>query len=150
MGALQRRNSILTGSQNAAANDVWTVAAINTTLYVLQNGTQVGTTTDSTYSSGIAALAAFASNGLQDVQYSNFACGMASTTAPVTVYSQPDCRVAPNNSVTVNQHFAIHRDSSFFFEILVRHSVQSDSTASRRQPRRRSTDCVWSVSTKFP
>jgi hypothetical protein len=94
--------SILTGSQNAAANDIWTVAAISTTLYVLQNSTQVGTTTDSTYSSGIAALASFASNTIPDVQYSGFACGLASTTAPVTVYSQPDCRVVPNNSVTVN------------------------------------------------
>jgi len=57
--------SILTGSQNAAANDIWTVAAIGTTLYVLQNGIQLGSVTNSTYSSGIAALAAFASNTLQ-------------------------------------------------------------------------------------
>lgn len=98
--------TIISGSQNAAAGDVWIVAAVGTTIFVLQNGVQIGSVTNAAYSSGIACLAAFASNTLQDIQYSNFACGSASTAPPApSVYSVPDCRdyvTFPNLAINVN------------------------------------------------
>jgi len=56
--------------------DVWTLAAVGTTLYVLLNGTQVASLTDSTYASGFSALTAYAFEG--QPYFSNFATGNAS------------------------------------------------------------------------
>jgi hypothetical protein len=56
--------------------DVWTLAAVGTTLYVLQNGIQVASVTDSTFASGFSALAASGFEG--QPYFSNFATGDAS------------------------------------------------------------------------
>jgi hypothetical protein len=62
-------------------NDVWTLAAIGTTLYVLQNGTQVLSVTNATYASGQSGLGS-ALALTTNCQISNFAMGSASTTPP--------------------------------------------------------------------
>jgi hypothetical protein len=86
----------------AAVDDVWTVAAIGTTLYVLQNGTQVGSVSDSSIASGGAALGAGINIALSDITYSLFVAGSAAV--PPTVYSVPDCRDYgnfPNDAIDV-------------------------------------------------
>jgi len=69
------------------SGDVWVLAVIGTTLYVIQNGTQVGSTTDSTLASGQTALGGTTlgsgAGSDSDIQFSNFASG----TAALTTYS---------------------------------------------------------------
>jgi hypothetical protein len=59
--------------------DVFTLAAIGTTIYVLQNGAVIGSVTDTSYSSGGTALECDAA----EVRLSNFAIGSASNAAVV-------------------------------------------------------------------
>ncbi len=82
-----------------SAGDIFTIAAIGTTIVAFQNGVQFGSVTDATYSSGSAGL--FANSlSLSDVQLSNFSIGSASTTQPH--YSEPDCRITPNAARILN------------------------------------------------
>lgn len=76
---------ILSVSATASAGDVWTVAAIGSTIYVLQNGVQLGSVTNTNYASGLAAaLVAQEVEALTDVQFSNFAVGSAALTYSVS------------------------------------------------------------------
>jgi hypothetical protein len=63
--------------------DVFVLAVVGTTLFALQNGSQFGTVTNTTFTSGISAQMMFPQSGsLSAAQISNFACGAASTTPP--------------------------------------------------------------------
>jgi hypothetical protein len=65
--------------------DVWAVAAVGSIIYVVQNGTVVGSVTDTTWSSGShSALGMQTSSALTDVQLSLFSIGTASN---ATTYS---------------------------------------------------------------
>jgi hypothetical protein len=84
---------------SVSAGDVWTLAVVGTTLFVIQNGIQLGSVTDATIASGpAAALRIQAGFNLTDVQISNFAVGSAA----LQPYSVPDCRQSPNASRNVN------------------------------------------------
>jgi hypothetical protein len=74
-------SEILSGSV-AAINpgDVFTLAAVGTTIYVFQNSTLLGSITDTTYSSGGTALECDAS----EVHLSNFAIGSAAVSTGPT------------------------------------------------------------------
>jgi hypothetical protein len=80
--------AILTGTGlTINPGDVFTLAAIGTTIYVLQNGTVLGSVTDTSYSSGGTALECDAS----EVKLSNFAIGSASVAAvAITTTSLPN------------------------------------------------------------
>jgi len=67
-----------------AVGDVWTLAAIGTTIYVLQNGIELGSVSDSSIASGNAALGAEVSVTLSDVTYSLFAAGSAATGSAIS------------------------------------------------------------------
>jgi hypothetical protein len=71
---------LLSGSTTINAGDTFTLAAVGTTLYVVQNSTQLGSITDSTYTSGTTLLGF--NEGI--VQVSNFAMGSATN---VSTYS---------------------------------------------------------------
>src|SRR5271154_6003463 len=58
--------------------DVWVIAAVGTTLFVLQNGVQLGQVTNAAYASGETALVISFASPLSGIQLSNFACGSAS------------------------------------------------------------------------
>ena len=58
--------------------DIFTLAVVGTTLYLLQNGTQIGSVTNATFSSGITAIYMDAFDGTADTKISNFAMGSAS------------------------------------------------------------------------
>lgn len=63
------------------AGDVWTLAVIGTTLYVIQNGSQLASVSDSTHASGLTGLGGFTATA-GNVVVSNFSMGSASNTAP--------------------------------------------------------------------
>ncbi len=96
---LQTGSSTLATGSGLTVNsgDVFSLAAIGTTLYLFQNGVQLGSAVDTTYSSGSAVLCCSTGASASAVQVSNFACGSASTSpgGTGTGYSVPDCRVSP-------------------------------------------------------
>lgn len=61
----------------ATDGDIWSIAVVGTTVYVLQNGNIVYSTTDTTFSSGFTAM--FLSSFEGTAQVSNFSTGSAST-----------------------------------------------------------------------
>jgi hypothetical protein len=63
------------------AGDVFTIAAIGTTIYAFQNSTQLASVTDASYASGIPMLQ-IAPAAVTDGQVSNFVIGRASNTPP--------------------------------------------------------------------
>jgi hypothetical protein len=66
-----------------SAGDVFTVAVIGSTIYVLQNSTQLNSFTNATYSSGTTGLALI--NSGATVECSNWAVGSASATATYSI-----------------------------------------------------------------
>ena len=73
------QTQLAAGSPTVSDGDVWTLAVIGSTLYVLQNGTQLGSVSNSTYSSGsYVGLEAIPETVVTDMQFSLFALGNAS------------------------------------------------------------------------
>lgn len=84
--------------------DVFVLAAIGTTLYLIQNGAQVTSVVNTLWSTGSAMLVCATGASASAVQVSNFACGKASTSPGGTGigFSTPDCRIYggfPNTGV---------------------------------------------------
>jgi hypothetical protein len=73
---------LASGTATVAAGDVWTLAVVGTTIYVIQNGNVLDSFTDTKYSSGVAMLLAQPDFETSAVQISNFVIGSASTAAP--------------------------------------------------------------------
>jgi hypothetical protein len=74
------------GPITISAGDVFTLAAIGTTLYAYQNSTLLGSATNATYSSGIAALGINdVSSNLTTAQASNWVVGSASLTGTYSI-----------------------------------------------------------------
>jgi hypothetical protein len=65
-----------------STGDVWTVAIVGTQISILQNGTLVGSVTDSTYASGQTAAGLDWPSVSTDTSITDFAMGSASTLAP--------------------------------------------------------------------
>lgn len=69
-------NTVLaSGTMTANVGDVFTLAAVGTQLYILQNGTQLGSVSDSSFAAGSTALGFPSFSG--DPSLSNFAVGQA-------------------------------------------------------------------------
>jgi hypothetical protein len=96
---------VLTNGSGLTVNsgDVFVLAVIGTTVYLFQNGTQVGSAVSALWSSGSAMLVCATGASASAVQVSAFATGKASTTpgGTGTGYSLPDCRLSPNSSRVV-------------------------------------------------
>jgi hypothetical protein len=75
---------IASGPSTVASGDVWTLAVVGTTVYIVQNGTILDTITNTSYASGLTMLA-ISPNASQSATLSNFVMGSASFT--VTTYS---------------------------------------------------------------
>lgn len=77
-------NVILSGSGiTVNPGDVFTIAVVGTTVYAFQNSTQLGSVTNTAYSSGSANLGALVLGGT--TQFSNFAIGSASVTSTYSI-----------------------------------------------------------------
>lgn len=77
-------NFLTDGFITISNGDVWALATVGSTIYVLQNGTVVGQGTDATWASGsYSALGIQAPTALTDVQLSLYSIG----TAALTTYS---------------------------------------------------------------
>jgi hypothetical protein len=72
---------IANGSLAVSSGDVVVLAVIGNTLYLLHNGSLITSLTNSSYASGLTALAAYAEN---PVSFSNFAMGSAAITYTVS------------------------------------------------------------------
>lgn len=59
--------------------DIFTLAAVGSTIYLLQNGVQLFQMTDTTYTSGVCILSQYASNAQTDVIVTKFVMGSASS-----------------------------------------------------------------------
>jgi hypothetical protein len=68
-----------------SVGDVFTIAAVSTTIYLFHNGTQLGSLTDTTYASGSVALGASPFSTPSSVELSNFAMGSAAFVDPPTI-----------------------------------------------------------------
>jgi len=73
------------GPITISAGDVFTLAAIGTTLYAYQNSTLLGSATNATYSSGATALMIDNVSSLTDAQASNWVVGSASLTGTYSI-----------------------------------------------------------------
>jgi hypothetical protein len=83
-----------------AVGDVYRLAALGSTISVYQNGVLVGSIVDTTLTTGIPSLFVQAVTTAASATITKFAAGSVTQ----SVYSQPDCRVAPfgpNLGVTV-------------------------------------------------
>jgi hypothetical protein len=79
--------SILFSSGITISNgDVWAVAVVGSTLYVVRNGTVLGTVTNTTWSSGsFSGLGIQTASALTDVQLSLFSIGTASNASTFSI-----------------------------------------------------------------
>jgi len=82
---------IASGNTTFTVGDTFTLAVVGTTLFVLQNGTQLTSISNTSHSSGVTALGSVAFTALNDVEFSNFAMGSASlgTVATSTFSTAP-------------------------------------------------------------
>jgi hypothetical protein len=73
-------STIMSGSGlTISAGDVFTIAAVGTTVYAFQNSTQLGSVTNTTYAAGKSGLANFDEGQLTNVRFSNWVVGSAAT-----------------------------------------------------------------------
>jgi hypothetical protein len=68
---------ILSGTTTYSIGDVITIAVVGTTVYAIQNSTQLGSVTNASASSGEAALGGTSNTAITRVQYSNWVVGSA-------------------------------------------------------------------------
>lgn len=76
-------NALLSGSGlTISAGDTFTIAAVGTSLTVMQNSTALGTVVDATYTGGAAQLGGEAVSSASSLQFSNFVIGSAAVATP--------------------------------------------------------------------
>jgi hypothetical protein len=76
--------TLLFGSQKPQAGDVWTIAAVGSTIYVIANGVQLGSVTNTTYTSGVSMLSISTALSLTDIQVSDFVVGSAAAASSIS------------------------------------------------------------------
>ena len=87
--------------------DVFTVAAVGSTIYLLQNGVVLSTSTDTTYTSGVVLILLSANTVQTDATITHFVMGAASGSTPVgghanTIVAGYGTDISASSEVTTN------------------------------------------------